>query len=730
MSIYVNEQQKLFTLHTKNSSYQFFADEHGYLEHLYYGAPIGEADMRYMRYFSDCGFSPNPYDLRGQRQFSLDTLSQEYSGYGCGDFRLNGVQPEYTDGSRSADFHYQGYEKIQGKYAVQGMPACYDNGGEWETLRIDLKDEVSGLELQLYYGVCEKLDVITRCAVFHNGSSDTIRLHKAASACLDLPFGDWDVIHFQGRHCMERIPQRQRIPHGIQTISSQRGASSHQHNPFVILANPSTTETAGECYGAMLVYSGSFAIELEKSQLQSTRLVAGIGTDSFLWNLKEGDTFWTPEVIFSFSNSGLETLSNSYQELLRKNVCRGPYKNAPRPILINNWEATYFDFTGEKLLNIAKEAQSLGIEMLVLDDGWFGTRNDDTDGLGDWFVNEEKLGGNLQQLIEKINQLGLKFGLWVEPEAICIPTKLYQQHPDWAFQIPGRKPTMGRCELILDLSRKEVVDYLYERIHDILSNHHIEYVKWDMNRHMTDVFSAALPAHQQGEVKHRYMLGLYDLLERLTQAFPEILFEGCSGGGGRFDAGMLYYSPQIWCSDDTDAVHRLQIQYGTSFGYPYSAMGSHVSAVPNHQTGRSVPMSTRGIVAMSGAFGYELDLQQLTPQDKEEIRLQIQQYRKRSAIVSNGRQYRLTNAVEDRYFTAWQFVSQDGTEALLNLVVLNPQANPWGMHVRLRGLQEDAQYKDIASGKVYSGAALMNGGYTFPTMQGDYASTCIHFVKE
>ena len=430
-------------------------------------------------------------------------------------------------------------------------------------------------------------------------------------------------------------------------------------------------------------------------------------------------------MLFSYSDAGLSELSARYHHFLQHNIVRSVWRDKPRPILINNWEATYMDFDAQRILDIARQAKELGVEMLVLDDGWFGDRSDDASGLGDWQVNEKKLGCTLGELIGKVREMGLLFGLWVEPEMVCANTALYAAHPDWALTIPGRAPATGRSQLVLDLGRPEVVDYLYDTFHRLLAGHDIAYIKWDMNRNMTDVYSRVLPPERQGETSYRYMLGLYDLLGRLTADFPEVLFEGCAGGGGRFDAGMLYYCPQIWCSDDTDAIHRLKIQYGTSFGYPPCAMGSHVSASPNHQTGRSTLLSTRAVVAMAGAFGYELDLQKLTGDEKEMVKAQIARCKQLQPLLLEGRCERLTNAVTDTCFTAWQFTAPDRGRAVVSVVVIDPQANPWPIHIRLRGLDPDALYRESLTEHVYTGAALCHAGLTLPIMQGDYPAVQI-----
>lgn len=730
MGILWEQESRTFTLFTDRTSYQMQVDEHGYLHHLYYGRSTGGSNMEYMHYYSDCGFSANPYELMDRRDFSMDNICQEYPGCDNGDYRVSCLSLQNPDGSYSADFRYAGHEIRQGKYDLPGLPAARDESGQAESLVIRMEDPVTGLVLRLFYGVFAGEDVITRSAEILNQTGETIRLHKALSACLDLPFGDWELIHFPGRHCMERQAERRKLLSGIERIDSKRGSSSHHHNPFAILALPETSEDYGECLGAMLVYSGSYQIEVEKTQMRAVRMVLGIQEEQFLWKLEQGESFVMPEVLFSYSVNGLTGLSHNYADFIREHICRGKYKKARRPILINNWEATYFDFTAEKLLHIAQRASKLGIEMLVLDDGWFGRRNGEKDGLGDWYVNEEKLGGSLNDLIRHINGLGMKFGIWVEPEMVNEASDLYREHPEWVLSAPGRKPVMGRCQLALDMGRAEVQDYLYGVLEKLLSEHPIDYVKWDMNRNLSDIYSRAVEPERQGEVSHQYMLGVYALLERLTSAFPDVLFEGCSGGGGRFDCGMLCYSPQIWCSDDTDAIARLKIQYGTSFGYPVSAVGSHVSACPNHQTGRTAPLHTRGVVAMSGTFGYELDPMLLNEGEEREIAEQIRRFKEYYPLIQWGDYYRLTDAVRDTCFTAWQFASKDGSEALLNVVVISPEANPAPIHVRLRGLKEEAVYLEETEGKRYGGAALMYGGFTLPILKGDYSAAQYHFVEK
>ena len=725
MSIRIDHETGLITLHTLHTSYQMWADSQGVVHHLYYGPSIGGSDLRGLEFYSDCGFSPQPAGMDRQRDYSLDTLCQEYTGSGVGDYRIGCLRLAGPDGSRAADLRFVSAEAVPGKYALPGLPAACAEDGACETLRLKLKDKVNGLAVTLLYGVFAQADVITRAALLENEGSGPIRLDKAASACLDLPFGPWELIHFHGRHCMERQPERVPLSHNIQTLRSARGASSHQHNPFAILAAPHTTEEAGECLGAMLVWSGNFKIECEVSQMQSTRLVAGVSDDDFSWTLEPGGQFAAPEVLFCYSDQGLSELSARYHRFLQRHIIRSPWRDKPRPILINNWEATYMDFDAQRIWDIARQARDLGVEMLVLDDGWFGERTDDSSGLGDWQFNEKKMGCTFDQLIGRVREMGLLFGLWIEPEMVCANTALYAAHPDWALSIPGRAPATGRSQLVLDMGRPDVVDYLYDLFHRLLAEHDIAYIKWDMNRNLTDVYSRALPPERQGEAAYRYMLGLYSLLDRLTRDFPQVLFEGCAGGGGRFDAGMLCYCPQIWCSDDTDAIHRIKIQYGTSFGYPPCAMGSHISASPNHQTGRSTLLSTRAVVAMAGTFGYELDLQKLTADEKEMVKAQIVRYKQLQPLLLEGRCERLTDAVTDTCFTAWQFTAPDRSRAAVSVVVIDPQANPWPIHIRLRGLDPQALYHESLTERVYTGAALCHAGLTLPIMQGDYPAVQI-----
>ena len=724
MAISCNNQ--IFSLHTKHSTYQMKVDR-DFLIHTYYGPYVGDSDMSYLARCIDRGFSGNPDGIT-DKGYSLDTQLLEYPSYGTGDFRNDCLRVAYADGSQVTDLKYVSHEIKEGKYGLEGLPAMYQGDENVQTLEVVLQDVYKNLEVILYYGVFENLDVITRACKIVNKGEDKVNLLRAYSMCLDFNNKDMDFVHFYGRHAMERIMERTPLHHGIQSVGSRRGFSSHQHNPFVVLCAHDAGEDHGNCYGASFVYSGNFAAEAEVTQADCTRMTMGIHDAQFNFELQPQESFTAPEVMLSFSSEGLGKLSQNYHKAIRYHICRGKYKTARRPILINNWEATYFNFNTEKLLDIAREAKKLGVEMLVMDDGWFGKREDDVSGLGDWFVNEKKLGGKLKELVDGVNEIGLKFGIWFEPEMISEDSDLYRAHPDWALQIPGRAPTRGRQQLVLDFSREDVRTCIFDQMCAILESSNIEYVKWDANRHLTDVWSALLPAERQGEVFHRFILGLYDFLEKITQRFPNVLFEGCSGGGGRFDAGMMYYHPQIWCSDDTDAVERLEIQYGTSFAYPVSTMGAHVSVCPNHQTGRSVSMKTRGVVAMAGTFGYELDITKLSEEDKQTVKEQIEEFKKYYDLIQNGDYYRLTDDGRKSPFVAWEFVSADKKEALLNVVVLRTKANPIFHTVYARGLEADRLYQIDGSQEKFSGAVLMNGGYPIPVMGDDYQAVQIHLT--
>lgn len=719
MAITFNETTRIFTLTTAHTTYQMQADAQGYLLHLYYGARTA-GEMDYLLNYGDRGFSGNPNSAGSDRTYSLDALPQEYPSLGTGDFRNYALNIENADGSQCCNPVYITHEIAAGKYTLKGLPFVRAEENEAETLKIILEDPVTKVELHLLYGVLEKEDIITRSVIIKNAGKAPVTVKKAQSACLDFLHGDYDLIKFYGRHAMERNMERMPVSHESTRIGSRRGTSSHQYNPGVILAGKNTNEDSGSCYGMLFVYSGNFLVEAEKDQYDQTRIQMGLTDELFAYPLEAGAEFIAPEVILSYTNKGLSRLSQQYHHCIMNHICQGKYVHANRPVLINSWEAAYFDFTGDTIVELAKEAKALGIDMVVMDDGWFGKRNDDNSSLGDWYVNEEKLGGTLTKLIERVNAEGVKFGIWIEPEMVSEDSDLYREHPDWAITIPGRKPVRSRNQLVLDFSRKEVRDDIFKRICAVLDQGNVEYIKWDMNRSLADIYAP--------NVTYDYVLGVYDFLEKLTNRYPDILIEGCSGGGGRFDAGMLYYTPQIWCSDNTDAINRTRIQYGTSFFYPVAAMGSHVSAVPNHQTGRVTSMHTRGVAAMSGTFGYELNPALLNAKEKAEIRAQLAQYREYQELIREGDYYRLSNPFQDN-FAAWMVVSDDRSKALVSVIRLTAEANPPAAYVTLKGMEEDAFYREKTTGKVYPGAALMEAGILLPAAVSEYEAYQIELER-
>ena len=719
MAITFNETTRIFTLTTAHTTYQMQADAQGYLLHLYYGARTA-GEMDYLLNYGDRGFSGNPNSAGSDRTYSLDALPQEYPSLGTGDFRNYALNIQNADGSQCCNPVYITHEIAAGKYTLKGLPFVRAEENEAETLKIILEDPVTKVELHLLYGVLEKEDIITRSVIIKNAGKAPVTVKKAQSACLDFLHGDYDLIKFYGRHAMERNMERMPVSHESTRIGSRRGTSSHQYNPGVILAGKNTNEDSGSCYGMLFVYSGNFLVEAEKDQYDQTRIQMGLTDELFAYPLEAGAEFIAPEVILSYTNKGLSRLSQQYHHCIMNHICQGKYVHANRPVLINSWEAAYFDFTGDTIVELAKEAKALGIDMVVMDDGWFGKRNDDNSSLGDWYVNEEKLGGTLTKLIERVNAEGVKFGIWIEPEMVSEDSDLYREHPEWAITIPGRKPVRSRNQLVLDFSRKEVRDEIFKRICAVLDQGNVEYIKWDMNRSLADIYAP--------NVTYDYVLGVYDFLEKLTNRYPDILIEGCSGGGGRFDAGMLYYTPQIWCSDNTDAINRTRIQYGTSFFYPVAAMGSHVSAVPNHQTGRVTSMHTRGVAAMSGTFGYELNPALLNAKEKAEIRAQLAQYREYQELIREGDYYRLSNPFQDN-FAAWMVVSDDRSKALVSVIRLTAEANPPAAYVTLKGMEEDAFYREKTTGKVYPGAALMEAGILLPAAVSEYEAYQIELER-
>lgn len=723
MAIRYWKEKQIFSIDTKNTTYQMKVDSYGFLLHLYYGAKVNGA-MDYLLTYADRGFSGNPAEAGADRTYSLDVLPQEYPTWGTGDYRNAALLIQNADHSESCKLQYAGHTIKKGKYNLSGLPAVYAEENEAETLEIYMEDCVSNLKVILLYGVVEQLDIITRSVIIENHGSENIIIEKAGSACLELLPGQYDLLSFCGRHTMERTVQRKRIGYGSSVFESRRGTSSHQYNPAFILADVNATEDCGNCYGIAFVYSGGFRFETEKDPYDQVRTVMSIQPEQFAYPLNPGERFVVPETIFSFSQNGFGALSHNYHNCINHHVIRRSFQKKMRPVLINSWEAAYFDFTGETMLELAKNAADVGIDLVVMDDGWFGKRDDDNSGLGDWEVNEEKLGCSLGTLIEKINELGVDFGIWIEPEMISEDSTLYRNHPDWVLQIPGRSPVRSRNQLVLDFSRKDVRNYIFASICKVLDQGNITYVKWDMNRSISDVYSHV---NVRGTVLHDYVVGVYDFLEQMIQRYPELLIEGCSGGGGRFDIGMLYYTPQIWCSDNTDAIDRTKIQYGTSFFYPASAVGSHVSAVPNHQTGRITSLKTRAVVAMAGTFGYELNLQMLSAEEKEEIKEQVAVFKKQNELIQQGTYYRLTNPMEDA-MAAWLFVSENKKHALFNVVVLDKQVNAGVAFIKLKGLLEGSTYISSEDNREYAADGLMEAGFPIPSTLGEYEAYQVEFV--
>ncbi|MBT2699580.1 alpha-galactosidase [Bacillus sp. ISL-40] len=716
MLIHVNQEDRQFHLTNGQVSYIFHVMKNGQLGHLYYGKALRHReDFSHLQTY-DVPTGATTHVYADDPAFGLETLRQEYPAYGNSDFREPAISVSKTTANHVPNFKYDSYQLVDGKPRLEGLPATYtEDNQDASTLQIILKDEFLQAELTLNYTIFRDMPVITRNASLKNESQEELVIDRLMAASLDLPDKDFLFTHLAGAWSRERHVKERILETGIQSISSLRGASSHHHNPFLALKRPEATERTGEVYGFNFIYSSNFLMQIEVDHYDTARLMVGIHPFGFKWNLKPQAAFQTPEVVMVYSDQGLNGMSQAFHSLYREHLVQSQWKKAVRPILINNWEATYFDFNEEKLVNIAKSASELGIELLVLDDGWFGKRNDDTSSLGDWHVDLDKLPGGLESLAQKISATGMKFGLWFEPEMISPNSELFSEHPDWAVGVPGQHYTLGRNQLVLDFSRPEIVDYLYEKMSDIIKKTNLAYIKWDMNRNITEAFSQKLAVHQQGEFFHRYILGVYDLYERLTREFPHVLFESCAGGGGRFDPGMMYYAPQAWTSDDTDAIERLKIQYGTSFAYPVYSMGSHVSAVPNHQTLRTTPLATRANTAYFGTFGYELDPVKLTEEERAEIKEQVAFYKKHRGLIRDGQFYRLLSPFSNNE-TAWMVVSKDQSEALIGWYKVLATPNPKKQQtLRLSGLAESKMYKVAGREQTYYGDELMNVGLPLPT---------------
>ena len=694
MPIKFHEESKTFHIYNKHLSYITCIMENGQMENLYYGKAIRDKeDFSYLH--EEIMRSLMAVCVPEPGLLSMQYTKQEYPVYGTGDFRNPALTVRQENGSEIVDFKYVSHEIYGGKKKLAGLPATYtENEEEATSLDITLHDSVMDTDLVLTYSVYEDYPVVTRSARLVQKGNQKIRLENVMSAAVEFPDMDYEMIHLSGAWARERYVKTRKIEMGIQAVQSLAGTgSSSEQNPFIALKRPHTTEDTGEVFGFSFVYSGNFLAQVEVSTYEMTRVMMGINPQGFSWELSRDEEFQTPEVVMVYSDKGLNGMSQAYHRLYRDRLMRGKWRNHARPILLNNWEATYFDFDEEKILNIAKKAKEVGVELFVLDDGWFGTRNDDYQGLGDWFVNKNKLPNGISGLSRKIEEMGLKFGLWVELEMVNKNSDCYRAHPDWLIGAPDRFESHSRHQHVLDFSRSEVVDFIYDSISKVIEESSISYIKWDMNRYMSEPFSRGASAADQGKTMHKYILGVYELYTRLTERFPDILFESCASGGARFDPGMLYFAPQTWTSDDTDAAEREKIQYGTSFVYPIVSMGSHVSAVPNHQLHRTTPLSTRANVAYFGTFGYELDLNLLSAKEIEEVKAQVEFMKEhRDLIQVEGDFYRILSPFEGND-TAWMVVSRDKKQAVAGYYERLNKVNASWMRLRFKGLDEDQLYK-------------------------------------
>ena len=731
MGIKVYENDKIFQIHTPHTTYLMGVAREKYLGHLYYGKRLLDPNGRYLMRVGEGATADHEF-IKNKLGF-MDSFPFEYPSWGVGDYRDPGLRVRDEGGHRVCELIYDGYELLEGKPALSGMPATFagrQEGQAAQTLVIRLKDDLLGLKILLRYSVFEDSDAIIRSVVAVNEGQKKLYLEKILSACLDMDNEEYSLLTLHGCWARERHMTLRKVSMGKHTVSSLRGETSHQIQPFMALTTNGTAQDTGDVYAMHFIYSGNFVAETGLDHMDSVRMGIGLHPDGFEWVLEPGARFETPEAVLVYSDCGLGQMTRTLHDLYRNHLIRSKYLHTKRPILINNWEATYFDFDDDKLVAIAREAKKLGIEMLVMDDGWFGRRHNDECALGDWQVNEDKLKGGLKSLVDRVNAEGLKFGIWFEPEMISPDSDLYRAHPDWAIQVPGREITLARYQCVLDLTRQEVADYVYECVAKVLRSANIEYVKWDMNRALADLGSFALDSEHMGEFSHRYVLGVYSLQERLLQEFPDLLLENCSGGGARFDPGMLYYSPQIWTSDDMDPIERLLIQEGTALLYPLSTMGAHICVCPNHSVGRVTPMETRANVALAGTFGYELDITKLTDAEKEKAARFNRMYHALNDLIREGDYYRIASYRENNMYDCWQVVKKDRSESLVTYVQVRYEAGRKSRRLKLKGLDPFASYRLEGTGQTYSGEMLMQAGYLQDMLFGDYGSTLLHFVKE
>jgi len=724
MRILFHEKSKTFHLQNKKVSYIMTVLPTGQLAQLYFGSRIHDReDFGYL--LEPALRSHTAYESE-ENMLSLELIKQEYPSYGGGDFRQGAVQILQENGSRVTNFVYDSHEIFAGKPRLEGLPATYtENDDEAQTLAVTVKDPVAGVKIRLLYTLFADQGAIARSACLVNEGTESVKIERALSLCLDLPDDDYEWIQFSGSWARERFPVTRKLAVGTTAVESLRGHSSHQQNPFIVLKRPNADENQGEVMGFSLVYSGNFLASAQVDNYRVTRVLLGINPEWFSWTLDPGASFQTPEAVMVWSGDGLNGMSQTLHTLYRQRLARGEWRDRPRPVLINNWEATYFDLSEEKILHIARKAKECGVELFVLDDGWFGARRSDYAGLGDWYVAKDILPCGIDGLSQKVEELGLKFGLWIEPEMVNPDSDLYRAHPDWAFHVPDRKASLSRHQYVLDFSRPEVVDCIYGMLKEVIGNAKISYIKWDMNRSVTDCYSGALPAERQGEVFHRHILGVYDLYERLIRDFPHILFESCAGGGARFDAGMLYYAPQAWTSDDTDAVERLKIQYGTSYGYPIVSMGSHVSAVPNHQLNRITPIKTRAEVAYFGTFGYELDLNKLPEEEVAQVCEYTQFMKDHRELIQFGTFYRLQSPFESNE-AGWMVVSADRKEAIVGYYRILSRVNAPFSRIALQGLDPEISYEVEGEGVFYGDELMHAGLVTSDASTGKFG----HYVKQ
>lgn len=703
MPITFDEKRKIFKLDTLDSTYAIGIRE-GYLIHLYYGKKIPDdnlLDLPFRGYFAT--ISPKNVHVDDYK-FSLDVQPMEYSCNGSGDYRLAALSIKDSMGRTTTDIRYLDHKIYDGKPKLKGLPATYCNDdSEAQTLELITIDKFTGAKVTLYYTAFANYSVVTESVKVENTGKETFEIEKVASCCVNFPSMDYNMINLSGVWSRERRVITRHLAHGIQSVASKRGSSSHNHNPFVALVDDKGGEDFGDAFGFNLVYSGNFSADIETDYLDCTRLVMGINPIDFTWVVEPGDEFQSPEVVMVYSDSGMGKMSRTFHDLYNNNLIRGEWKNKKRPLLINSWEGSGFDFDQETLVRYAKEAKKLGIELLVMDDGWFGHRDSDNSSLGDWFVNESKLKGGLTKLIERVNAEGVQFGIWYEPEMISEDSELYKAHPDWCVHVEGREQSPARQQHVIDMTRQDVRDCIFNQMYDVLSKNNIAYLKWDYNRAITEPASVMLDARHSKEFFHRFILGTYELMDRITSAFPHILFESCAGGGGRFDAGMLYYMPQAWASDNTDPIERLTIQFGTTMCYPASSMGAHVSACD--RTG----IETKAAVAMAGTFGYELDPKEMSEEDKEKVKEQVKNYHRYYNVIHFGDLYRIIAPTDDEFKCAWEYVAKDKSEALLTVVIKNRAPHDF-LLIKMKGLDPEKMYRDETDGEIYSGALLMNAG--------------------